>query len=289
MQAQTRMENAQSRYERGRGLAAKQALAAEELGNVICDYRAAEAEHANQVLLAKAGLATIQLKQAALAVAQQQLKDTQVRVPTPTLPVPGAATGLTYAVTQRTVAEGTQVRSGTEVCKLVIDQTLKLRVPVPERYSTEVRLGQKAAVSTAAFSRPFAGTVTRVNPAVEPTTRTFEVEIQVLNSSGELKPGSFAKAAILTRLDSDVATVPLTALVNFAGINKVFLAENGRAKVVQVTLGVQTTEWVEITGPALPRGAQVITTGHSVLAGETPVSLRAATNKTSSATLAKAR
>jgi RND family efflux transporter MFP subunit len=289
MQAQTRMENARSKSERTNRLAASRNISAEERDNATSDYRAAQAENANQVLLARAGLATIRMKQTALAVAQQQLKDTQVRVPTPTLPVPDSADGVVYAVTHRTVAEGTLVRPGTEICKLVLDQTLKLRVPVPERYSTEVRVGQKGEVITAAFPHPFAGTVTRVNPAVEPTTRTFEVEVQVPNPKGELKAGSFAKAAILTRLDAEAATVPLSALVNFAGINKVFLNEDGRAKEVQVTAGVQTTDWVEITRPALPRGAQVITSGQTVLAAESPVVVRGAADKASSPVRAASR
>ena len=282
MQARTRMENAQSREERGRKMAATRAITPEDLGTLSSDYRVAQAEYANQVLLGKVGLATIRMKQTALAIAQQQLEEARVRVPTPTRPVPGAVGGVTYAVTQRMVSEGTLVRPGTEVCKLVINQTLKLRVPVPERYGSEVRMGQKAEVSTAAFPRAFAGAVARINPAVEPTTRTFEVEIQVPNPRGELKPGSFAKAAILTRLDAEATTVPLTALVNFAGINKIFLAENGRAKAVEVTPGMQTTEWVEITTPALPRGARVITSGQTALASDTPVAVRAAPTDTPS-------
>jgi RND family efflux transporter MFP subunit len=285
MQAQTRMENAQAKFERISKLAAARAMSAEERDNASSDFRAAQAGYADQVLVAKAGLATIRMKQTALAVAQQQLTDTQVRVPTPTQPVPGAANGVTYVVTHRAVAEGTLVRPGTEVCKLIINETLKFRVPVPERHSTEVRLGQKVDVRTAAFAHPFAGTVTRINPAVDPTTRTFEVEVQIPNPKGDLKPGSFAKAAIVTRLDAEAATVPLTALINFAGINKIFLAENGRAKEVQVTMGVQTTEWVEITSPALPRGANVITSGQTVLAADTPVAERAATKAMSSQTL----
>ena len=35
---------------------------------------------------------------------------------------------------------------------------------------------------------------------------------------------------------------------------------------MQVTLGVQTTDWVEITSPALPPGARVITSGQTALA-----------------------
>jgi RND family efflux transporter MFP subunit len=278
-QARTRMENAQAKFERTSRLAASRVMSAEERDNVTSDYRAAQAEYANQFLLARAGLAAVRLKQTALAVARQQLKDTQVRAPTPTLPVPGAADGVTYLVTHRAVAEGTLVRPGTEVGKLVLNQTLKLRVPVPERYSAEVRPGQKVEVRTAAFPRPFAGTVARLNPAVEPATRTFDVEVQVPNPGGGLKPGGFAKAAILTRPDAEAATVPLTALVTFAGINKIFLAENGRAREVQVTPGVQTTDWVEIASPALPRGAHVITSGQSVLAADTPVAVRAATGE----------
>jgi RND family efflux transporter MFP subunit len=274
LQARARMENAQVRMQRAQtaGVGASR----EDLADKTADYRVAEAEYQNQILLTRAGLATVQMKHEALAIARQQLKDTQISGPTPTLAVPGAENGVTYVVTHRPVAEGSFVRPGTEVFRLVIDRTLKLRVPVPERYSPEVRLGQKADVHTAAYAHPFAGTVTRINPAVEPATRTFEVEIQIPNPDGVLKPGGFAKAAILTRVDQDAVTVPLAALSNFAGITKVFVAEDGKAKEVQVTLGVQTTEWVEIAKPALPRGAQVVTSGQSALADGSAVTVRQA-------------
>jgi len=273
MVAQTRLENAQARYDRARQLAATKAISTDELDTVSSEYRAAHAEHANQLLVAKSGWAMVEMRQTALAIARQQLKDTQVRVPTPSLPVPGAA-DTSYVVTHRTVAEGTLVQPGTEICKLVINQTLKARVPVPERYSPDIRQGQKAEVRTAASPRPFTGTITRVNVAVEPATRTFEVEVQIPNPGGELKPGSFAKVAVHTGTTEDAATVPLSALVNFVGVNKIFLLENGRAREVQVTSGVQTTEWVEIVQPTLPRDALVITSGHANLATDSPVAVR---------------
>ena len=89
-----------------------------------------------------------------------------------------------------------------------------------------------------------------------------------------MKPGSFAKAAILTRVDPEATTVPLSAVIQFAGITKIFLDENGRAKEVPVILGTQTTDWVEITRPQLPPGAQVITSGQSVIADGTEVNVR---------------
>jgi RND family efflux transporter MFP subunit len=273
MQAQTRLENARLRHDRARRLMESRAASTEEALNATSDYRAAQAEYANQFLIAKAGLATVKMKQTALAVAQQQLADARVLAPTPTLAVPGSS-DIAYVITHRNVAEGTLVRPGTELFKLAINCTLKLRVSVPERHSAEICLGQNAEVSTAAVPRPSTGTVSRINPVVDPATRAFQVEILVPNTNGQLKPGSFAKAAIQTRLDAHAVTVPLSAVVQFAGITKVFLADNGRAREVPVTLGVQTPEWVEIAAPALPSGAMVVTSGQTALANDSAVTIR---------------
>lgn len=278
VQAQARMETAKAKRDRAVKANAAGANSEDDVTTATGDYRAAQAEYANQVLLARAGLATIHLKQSALAISKTKLAETRMIVPTPTRPVPGADS-VTYAVTARGVSEGTFVKSGTEVCKLVIDRTLKLRVPVPERFSAEVRIGQTVTVATAASTHSYSGIVARINPAVETSTRTFEVEIQVPNPAGDIKPGSFAKAAILTRVDANAVTVPVTAPYTFAGTTRVFVVENGRAKDVPVTLGAQTIEWVEVVSPRLPRGVQVVTSGHAVLADGTPVTVRSSRGK----------
>ena len=279
LMAQSKREKAQMRVDRVGKLLTSQAVAVENSDNAKADLRVADAEYANELLLAKALLATIRMKQTTLAMAQQQLDDSKVRTPTPTAPMPGFPDGVLYAVTRRSVSEGTLVRPGTEICKLVVYQTLKLHLPIPERFSSEIQVGQKVDVHTAAIATPRTGTVTRINPAVEPATRTFEVEVQVPNPEGTLKPGSFAKAEILTHVDPEAVTVPLSSLVNFAGINKIFLAKDGHAVAVPVTLGVQSTEWVEIAKPVLPRDANVITSGQTMLAEATPVSVRGESGK----------
>lgn len=275
MLSQARVDNTMSRKERTQRLSADNAASVGDLENAVSEFRTAQADHANQLLIAKSGLATIKLRQSALAVSQQQLADTRVLVPRPHHQASGGGE-VSYVITKRSVSEGTFVRPGGELCKLAIDRTLKLRVPVPERFSAQIKLGQSADVFTAAFAKPFPGTVTLINPSVEPSTRTFEVEIQIANDVGQLKPGSFAKAIIHTSQTEEAPTVPLSALVTFAGVTKVFLSENGKAKEVLVTPGVQTRDWVEIASPTLPRGAVVVTSGQSGLANETPVTIRAA-------------
>lgn len=279
MQAQVKLDTTKSRLDRQTRLRASGSISPEDVENVTGDFRAAQAEYANQILQARAGLATIQLKQSALAISRLKLSETRVVVPTPTRPVPGAEKGVVYSVTARRVSEGTLVRAGNEVCKLVIDRTLKLRLPVPERFGPEIKTGQQVSVTTAALNRPVTGTVARINPAVDPATRTIEVEVQVPNPTGELKSGGFAKAAILTRTDPGAMTVPLTAPYSFAGTTRVFLVEQGKAKDVPVTLGMQTNEWVEVIQPKLPAGGQVVTSGQALLADGTEVTFRESAEK----------
>jgi multidrug efflux pump subunit AcrA (membrane-fusion protein) len=272
-QATIRLENARRRLARMETI--KGSASNEELNDRKAEFQMAEAELSNNVLLTRSTLATVLMKLEALAMAKQQLKDTKLVVPTPRKPIPGAGKDVEYAVTSRSVSEGTALRPGMEVCRLIIDQTLKLRVSVPERFSSQVASGQKVDVYTAAYAKPFPGTVTRVNPAVDVATRTFEVEIEVPNSEHRMKAGGFAKAAIHTRVDDDTPTVPLEAIVSFAGITKIFVLENGKAREVQVTLGVQTTKWVEIAQPEMQQGTVVITSGQTALANGTPVKARA--------------
>ncbi len=274
VQAHERMNNAKLRLDRTRALARSSAATPEELTDRTVDFRAADAEYHNQILSARSLVATVEMKQQGIAIARQQLKDMAIKVPAPLQRVPGGESGATYVVSQRSVSEGSFVRTGTEVFKLVIDRTLKLKVLVPERFSSEIECGQQVQVHTAAHAQPSAGRVVRINPTVDPTNRTLQVEIEVANPEGKLKPGSFAKASILTRNDREVAVVPLDGLVTFAGITKIFVVEDGRAKELRVTLGMQNTEWVEIVRPSLPRGAQVVLSGQTALADGSPVVLR---------------
>lgn len=273
VKAKSIMEHAKTRNDRISRLAASKTLSAEDSETAASDYRTAQAEYETQVLQAETDLATIQMKQVGLEVSQEQLANTKILAPTPSVAVPGIDE-VTYVISQRSVSEGTLVRPGTELFRLVINQILKLRVPVPERFSAEVRLQQLVNVYSATSDKPIIGTVTRIYPTVDSATRTFQVEIQVPNKLGTLKPGSFAKAAILTRIDPDAATVPLSSVIQFAGITKIFLMEDGKAREVPVTLGTQTTEWVEVVDPELSADSFVITSGQSVIADQTPVSVR---------------
>jgi RND family efflux transporter MFP subunit len=160
--------------------------------------------------------------------------------------------------------------------RLVMDQILKLRVAVPEKHAPEVQVGQTVEIRVDAYpGRVFAGAVARVAPTVDPLNRTFLVEIELpnRNPTARLKAGGFAKAEILTRTEAGVVTVPPGAVVTFAGVTKVFVADGDRAKAVEVRLGQREKDWVEVLGP-VPPAARIITSGFSQLVDGSPIRVK---------------
>ncbi len=285
-------KNAGARYERLRRLGGGGAASTEDREQAETDYAVAKANSAQAILEAEATLAAVRHKVAMLETAQQRLRDTRVVVPTPggeaveliraSFPPPPV---VEYVVCQRTVSEGEIVRiipgmSAGNLFKLVIDRPLKLQVSVPERYLGEVKVGQPAELEVEAFpGERFTGSVARVNPMVDRANRTFPVEIHVPNQDRRLRAGSFARAAILTRVDPRAATVPEEALVRFAGVTKLFVVHDGKASAIPVSTGVcgqcegKGRAWVEVIG-SLPADAAIVTSGQSQLAEGTAVRLR---------------
>jgi RND family efflux transporter MFP subunit len=209
-------------------------------------------------------------------LAIQARADMEIRAPVPSLLPKGLTRPVVYAISKRSVAEGQMLKQGDPVAELVIENPLRLWSTVPERFSAEITLGQVARVTVSAYTdRAFEGKVARINPTIDPTSRTFQVEVAVPNGNGLLRPGGFAKASILTHSNSEALTVPIESVVHFAGVSKVFLVENDQAKEVKVETRLEGPGWVEVVGK-LPPAGQVVTSGQTQLADGTAVAIRKA-------------
>lgn len=278
-QARARLENAANQLKRIQPLLQERAVSRQEYDDAAANHAVAQAEYIHQRQLGLSALTSLQDRQLAIAIAREKLDDTVVRAPVPSRPIPGAAAlsdGVTYAITERLVAEGEFVRAGTELFRMVIDRPLKMVAAIPERHAEDIRPGQKAVIRALSHRETIEGEVWRINPAIDPATRTFKVEILVANAEGGLMSGGFAKATILTRENPHVATVPLEALVTLGGTTKVFLLKNDRARAVAVQLGKQTAEWAEIVHPALPENGAVLSSGLAGVVDGSAVSIRTA-------------
>ncbi|MGE5756782.1 MAG: efflux RND transporter periplasmic adaptor subunit [Planctomycetaceae bacterium] len=274
VQAGVGLDKAKQHLARERSLLQRNAGTMQDFQNAEGDERAAEAALANAILTARSTLAGAQTYRAALDLAQHRLAETKIDAPKPSTLPDGVTGPVEYAVAKRLVAEGQMLKMGDPVAELVIENPLRLWTNVPERFSAEVQVGQEVRILVASYpDMPFEGRVTRINPAVDPVSRTFQVEAVVPNNRGMLRPGGFAEATILTDRNSEATVVPIESVVKFAGVTKLFVVEGETARAIAVETGLEGPGWVEVLGK-LPARAQVVTTGQTQLADGTPVVVR---------------
>ena len=107
----------------------------------------------------------------------------------------------------------------------------------------------------------------RLSPIVQEQNRTLLVEAEVPNERGFLRPGSFARVEIMTEVSQPVVTVPSTAIIVFAGVEKVLVVRQGKTAEVRVTTGRRLGPDVEIV-EGLKRGDPVVTVPGNLTGGQ---------------------
>ncbi len=271
-------EKAQQNLARQRALTQRGAGTAQELDDAENDQRTAVAAYDNAVFIARVTIAEAYAARIALNKAEQQFKDMTIRAPYPDAPPAELApTGkMAYSLSRKEVSEGQIIKEGEAVADLVIEDPLRLWSRVPEIHVEAIRVGQDVRVTSRAHPRmTFQGRVARISPSVDPSTRTFQVETLVPNRRGLLRPGGLARASIVVEAQSKAAVVPIESVVHFAGVTKVFLVDNGKAKALSdIRTGVEGRGWVEIVGERLPAAGDVVTSGQSHLADGSPIVVR---------------
>lgn len=250
-----------------------------DLQNAENDYKVAQATLDNGILTARTTIANSLGAYIALQQAEQDLSELVVTVPEPKTPPEGLTRPelVSYGIKRRSVSEGQRLKDGEAVFELVIEDPIRLWANVPERYSAQIQLGQ--TVRLIAMARPgetFEGKVARINPAVDPMSRTFKVEAVVPNTKGDLRPGGFAKGEVVVEREENAVVVPIESVNRFAGVTKIFMVEGNTARSIEVETGRQVGRLVEVMGAGLPESGRVVTTGQSKLAEGTLVAIRPA-------------
>src|SRR4051794_20952581 len=154
---------------------------------------------------------------AAMKLADRSLRDTLIRAP------------FDGYVQKRIVSVGELVKTQMPVMTVVRVDPLKLLAEIPERMAPWIKVGQSLALQVDAFpGTTFAGTVSRISPAVNTQTRTFAFEALAPNHDARLKPGTFARVHLETALVEQVLTVPYAAMQYRYGVYRVFTVSGDR-------------------------------------------------------------
>jgi RND family efflux transporter MFP subunit len=272
--ARLEAQNAKARHDRALRLNERTpgSVSTQDLADLKVEWDVAESALRGARLAARTDLAQARTRAAELAVAEQDVKDTEVTTP------PGVGS---WVVAERRVAAGDFVSVGSVLYRLLDTDPLRLVVRVPERRMAGVEKGRPVSVETASRKEPVPGTVLRVRPEVDLRTRTHDVEIEVRNPDGRLAVGAFAVAHVDVGEDPAVPVVPRSAVVTFAGVTKVFVPAEGKVGEQRVTLGRVLGERVEVTRGLEP-GAPIVldpppdlVSGAPIAAGAPPASAAA--------------
>jgi len=110
----------------------------------------------------------------------------------------------------------------------------------------------------------FVGEIALISPYVDAGTATFGVRIRVTDTGGLLRPGMFARVAIVYERKLDALQIPRTALLDGDGPPKVFVVKDGKANERPVQLGLSNGAYVEIV-TGLKDGEQVVVVGQAAV------------------------
>jgi RND family efflux transporter MFP subunit len=198
-------------------------------------------------------LATLRQRRSEARLAQQQLADTTLKAP------------ITGVVQARRANTGEFVAAGAPIADIVRIDPLRLKLVIPEREASSVRAGQPVKVTVEGDTAPHTGTIARLAPALDAQNRTLLVEADIKNP-GTLRPGVLARAEVIVG-SKPALTVPSSAIVVFAGIQKVITIEGDKAVEKRVTTGKRAGNVTEIlTG--LKAGDRVVRDQGSLQQGQ---------------------
>lgn len=141
---------------------------------------------------------------------------------------------------------------------------MELNFSVPERFLGQVSLGQLVHGSSPAYpDDAFEGELVELGTRVSELNRSLPVRALINNPDGRLRPGQFMSASLTLR-EREALVIPEQAVL-IRGDNKyVFIAEDGIAERVSVTLGSRMPGLVEVVS-GIGKSDQVIITGQDRL------------------------
>ena len=238
-QARAVLEEAAKNWERVKSLSKSGIASQSELDTVEAAYTVAQMKFEVALEEARSRIATVAQRRAEYELAGKRLADASLRAP------------FDGTVQARTANIGEYVAAGTPTLELVKTDPLRLRLHVPERDASQVSTGQVVRLAVEGDTNRYSGRIARLSPALDEQTRMLLVEADVPRS-GSLRPGLFARGQIVISQNEPTLAIPQPCLMTFAGIEKVILAENGKAVEKVISTGRREGGWVEVLSGLSP-------------------------------------
>ena len=220
--------DAKQKFDRAQALFQSQLISPEDRDSASARYENARASHDLAIQQVDQLVGQLQSSEAMRRLAEKKVADASIRAP------------IKGAVKERKVNLGEYLKVQSPVMVLVRMDKLRARLEVPEKWAGAVHTGATVDVHVGAYpNETFQGKLTRINPAVNPDSRTFEVEAMIPNPESKLKPGFFVQGSLPSDGEEKIVTIPQDAIKYVFGTYSVFVVNGGRLAERTIKPGAQ--------------------------------------------------
>lgn len=147
--------------------------------------------------------------------------------------------------------------------------TLRVYVNVPEEYSRGIKVGMAGDLTLAEFpGRKFQGKVVRTADAINVTTRTLLIEIDVDNPTGTLLTGSYAEVHLAVPTQNSTYLIPVNTLLFRTEGLRVGIVRDGKVVLTTVTPGHDFGNEIEIVAGLKSDDQIIVNPPDSIIQGQ---------------------
>ena len=196
-----------------------------------------------------------------LAMAEQKLSDTVIIAP---------FSGL---IVKRFINQGEFVSTmpPSPLFLMMNIDKVKTEIGLPEVHIARIHIGNPVDITVDTYPGSiFKGTVSTINPMVDPVSRAFTVKVGISNKDHRLKPGMFARVTIYLTIHKGALIVPFKSVMKREGATVVFVIEGATVRLRAVAAGITNEGEIEVMD-GLKEGEEVIIEGHYGMADNTTV------------------
>jgi RND family efflux transporter MFP subunit len=255
--ASAELVQARSAFDRAKELLRRELVSQQAFDDAQAELQTKQAGHEVALQNSRNLRASIQASEAAMKLADRQVRDTEIRAP------------FDGYVERRLINLGELVKEQMPVMAIVRLDPLKVTAEIPERMAPWIDNGRPVEMHVDAYpTRTFTGKVTRISPAVNTGTRAFPFEAVVPNSDGLLKPGTFARVHVESGKVDEVLTLPYGALQYRYGVNRVFVVNGDRLEMRELQVGERLGDRIEVTSGVKPGERVVVSDVETLNGGE---------------------
>lgn len=150
-------------------------------------------------------------------------------------------------IAERLVRTGNHLQVNQRLFIITDPSQLMLALYVPQQNMGRFSVGQTADITADALpAEMFKAKVERISPRIDRNTGTFRVTLKILDRSGVLRPGMFARVAVVYDVHNDAVMVPVEAILDEDIEKSLFVIEDGVARRRIIETGITDRDMVEI-------------------------------------------